>query len=60
MSQEKMESGISAESRVEQKEKEKPRGTKIIFQRHSEFNSEASNECYWRRRREGEINQVFN
>lgn len=36
---------------IEEEKKEKdeiPWNTKIIFQRHSEFNSESSNECYWR------------
>jgi|GEM_PF-5461134 len=48
MSQEKMESGIPTESQVEQKEKEKPWETKIIFQRHSEYKKEPKDECYWR------------
>ena len=48
MNQEKMKSGIPAESQIEQREKEKPCETKIIFQRHSEYKKEPKDECYWR------------
>ena len=48
MIQEKMETGIPVESQIEQKEKEKPCETRIIFQRHSEYKKEPKDECYWR------------
>ena len=57
MNQEKIESSIPVESQTEQKEKEEPWDTKIIFQRHSEYKKEPRDECYWRLGISGEKKQ---
>ncbi|MCK4525366.1 MAG: hypothetical protein KAU07_02940, partial [Candidatus Andersenbacteria bacterium] len=57
MNQEKIGSEILTESQTEQKEKEEPWDTKIIFQRHSEYKKDPRDECYWRIEITGEKKQ---